>query len=207
MGNNCPPLKNWPVFQGLTLQFVVRFRFLLKLLSNLEVGNYSRFGLHICRCQLLKALNLFFFKRSRRTIFEPPYFAHCQPLSTRAASAHERELCSPARRRAQRGRTGCRRRANYSSHDAPRLSMSACFSLAATSEGILGYRSCLLAQWNSRVIKFHFLLQYFLCNLNSWSWLQIILLIKSKHWFLSHRNQLVCDLQYCNALFVYLQPR
>lgn len=52
MGNNCLQPHNWPVFQGLTLQLVIRFRFLLKLLAIIEVGNYSRLGLHNCRCQL-----------------------------------------------------------------------------------------------------------------------------------------------------------
>lgn len=42
----------WPVFQGLTLQFVIRLWFLLKLISRLKVGNYSRLGLHAFRRQL-----------------------------------------------------------------------------------------------------------------------------------------------------------
>lgn len=54
LGNNCPRSGNRPVLQGLTLQFVIRLRLLLKLLSDLEVGNDSRFGLHTCRCQLLE---------------------------------------------------------------------------------------------------------------------------------------------------------
>lgn len=91
---------NWPVFQGLTLQFVIRLRFLLKLLTNLEVGHNSWFGLHTCRCQLLETLNPP--QKNCRTVFVPPYFAQYQPLSTQAASVQDPEHCSPPQQRAQR---------------------------------------------------------------------------------------------------------
>lgn len=99
MGNNCPQPHNWPVFQGLTLQFVISLGFLLKLFSHLEIRNDPRLGLHTCRCQLLETLSLL---KSSRGVFVPPYLAHHQPLSTRAASVQDPRRCSPPRQRQHR---------------------------------------------------------------------------------------------------------
>lgn len=88
----------------MTLQFVIRFRLLLKLLSDLEVGNYPRLGLHTCGGQLLGGKKIKPPRKADGRYLCRRTSLRTNPLSQRATSVCAPELCSPAQPRAQRRR-------------------------------------------------------------------------------------------------------
>lgn len=163
--NNCPRLHNWPVFQGLTLQFVIRLRLLLKLLPDLEVGNYPRFGLHTRGGQLLgggrkkvkplrKADGRYLCRRTSLST---------NPLSLRAASVRAREHCSPAPPPTQR----CRRPPGAGETTPPRMHRGCqCQPISDWLGRPRRFLRSLVCDHSEKAIKFHFL-HYFLCNANS----------------------------------------
>lgn len=86
---------HWPVFQRLALQLVIRFRLLVKFLSDFKVGHDPRFRLHFQSCQLSSAPRWKIMRQLRVVLPDARSASHREvKLSVRSSSPLV-SFCSP----------------------------------------------------------------------------------------------------------------